>query len=849
MRTQVVWLTTVLLIGFIGLSPSHAQEVVNLLPNGGFETGFIGPYGIYGNGTIEVVTDCVGAAVPEGPVEGQYCLHVMVPAAGVNDWDVGMSDGSYTFEKGKKYTFSAFLKCKSGTLQFRMKPERGANPYEGYGDSVFTMTEEWQEFSVTTAVFTADVTSASPTFHFAFAAGNFWIDGVRLYEGDYVPQGSSLFGIPTNLGSTVNSAYWEASPSISADGLALFFDSDRPVGSGERDLYVTTRATKDDDWDRPVNLGQSVNTSFYDGQPGISADGRSLYFSSDRPGGFDNQDLWVTTRPTTNDEWDTPVNLGATVNSSAHDTEPSISTDGLTLFFDSDRPGGYGSWDIWMVTRASTDDHWRTPVPLPPPVNSVFSDVEPSISVDGRTLYFCSNRPGGYGTFDLWVATQETTDDEWGTPINLGPTVNTIYHDWGPSISADGSMLYFTAEHVRNLCQNDYDLWQVSLEVPGLTVPGTACIFFAGQDGASLETGYPPDPIGLGDHGNFHNDTVLTANSMPPSIEVYGGGKLSISAVGVWNRYADIYSGTGPDGSGFYDDTHDEYVYLGGISRVIAPVNTLVGVFLTDDPPDPAAMPVSLTLGDDMTTPQLQQAFAIGSSLESITVPEGATRLFFGHNDGYEWNNNIGSVEVTIDFNPPFDLEPPDDPDTSDGFDLYLDYIAPNIINSSRFDNGILDYYCQDNPASGNYCIHWAGVGQYSTISFRFVPVKDLSVLMDEGYVIDFWVRCNSPDARIGIRFIDTKTNDPTDHPWRMLYIVNRSVAAWDGRWNHLQIPLNDFFEHGSWDNDRWYGPIGAFDWTATEYFEIVAEYHDLTGIHFYFDDIHVVDPSLAGQP
>jgi hypothetical protein len=154
----------------------------NLLPNGGFETGVIDPYGIYGPGTSEVVTDCVGAAVPEGPVEGQYCLHVMVPEAGVNDWDVGMSDGSYTFEQGKKYTFSAFLKCNSGTLQIRLKPEHAGGSYEGYGDQVFTMTEEWQEYSVTTPVFTESVTPTSPTFHFAFAPGDFWIDDVKLYE-------------------------------------------------------------------------------------------------------------------------------------------------------------------------------------------------------------------------------------------------------------------------------------------------------------------------------------------------------------------------------------------------------------------------------------------------------------------------------------------------------------------------------------------------------------------------------------------------------------------------------------------------------------------------------------------
>jgi len=187
MRTRVVWLTAFFLIGFIVFGPSHAQdEIENILANGGFEDGVIVTYGTYGDATSEVVTECVDAAVPEGPIERQYCLHIMVPAAGANNWDSGMSDGSYTFQNGKKYTFSAFLKCKSGTLQIRLKPERAEDPYEGYSDQVFTMTDTWQEFSVTTSVFTADVTPASATFHFAFAAGDFWVDGVRLYEGDYV---------------------------------------------------------------------------------------------------------------------------------------------------------------------------------------------------------------------------------------------------------------------------------------------------------------------------------------------------------------------------------------------------------------------------------------------------------------------------------------------------------------------------------------------------------------------------------------------------------------------------------------------------------------------------------------
>ena len=218
-----------------------------------------------------------------------------------------------------------------------------------------------------------------------------------------------------------------------------------------------------------------------------------------------------------------------------------------------------------------------------------------------------------------------------------------------------------------------------------------------------------------------------------------------------------------------------------------------------------------------------------------------------GTNDLFDYDLNIPLVEA-LGLNAP----PQQDfilmPDVNE-FDIYLDYVAPKIIESSYITKGILDYYSEDNPASGDYCIHWTGAGQYNSIAFRFSPVKDLSVLVDRGFAIDFWVRCDIPNAMIGIRFLDTKTDDQNDHPWRMLYTIDRNAAVWDGRWNHLQIPLDAFSEQGSWDNDRWYGPVGAFDWTATERFEIVSEFSDLAGIHFYFDDIRVVNPNPPGRP
>jgi len=154
----------------------------NILANGGFEDGVVEPWGTYGDVTTEVVQELVGAAVPEAPIEGGSALHVVVAAAGANFWDSGLQHAGHVFEAGKQYTLSAFLKCSQGTLDINFKPEIGEDPWTGYGSQAFTMTEEWTEFSVTTPVFDADVSPATITFHIAYAAADFWIDGVRFVE-------------------------------------------------------------------------------------------------------------------------------------------------------------------------------------------------------------------------------------------------------------------------------------------------------------------------------------------------------------------------------------------------------------------------------------------------------------------------------------------------------------------------------------------------------------------------------------------------------------------------------------------------------------------------------------------
>ena len=183
MRSRVVWLIVILLVGF---GPVYAQDVENLLANGGFEDGVVAPWGTYGGVTSEVVEGLVGVNVLEPPIEGQYCLHLQVAAAGANFWDSGLQHAGHTFETGKKYTLSAWFKVSEGELNVNFKPELAQDPWTGYGAQAYTMTEEWQEFSVTTPVFTEDVNPATITFHIGYEASEFWVDGVRFYEGDYV---------------------------------------------------------------------------------------------------------------------------------------------------------------------------------------------------------------------------------------------------------------------------------------------------------------------------------------------------------------------------------------------------------------------------------------------------------------------------------------------------------------------------------------------------------------------------------------------------------------------------------------------------------------------------------------
>lgn len=289
-----------------------------------------------------------------------------------------------------------------------------------------------------------------------------------ILANDSYAETKLKFGIPTNLGSVINSTANDASICFSPDGLELYFGSDRSSGQGNFDIWLTTRPTPTDAWGWPVNLGPPINTSAVDSAPCLSADGLELYFASDRPGGSGSIDLWVTTRTTLQSSWSTPANLGTTVNTWADECFPVMSSDGLELYFSEytvPHPSGYGGGDIWVVKRASVQEPWGIAENLGPTVNTSLPEMASQISADGLHLYFNSSGHPGYGVEDTWVTTRISHSDPWGEPVNLGPSVNSTAWDAGPVFSPDGSKLYFSSNRYGSYGNGSYDIWQVSVSV------------------------------------------------------------------------------------------------------------------------------------------------------------------------------------------------------------------------------------------------------------------------------------------------------------------------------------------------------------------------------------------------
>jgi len=252
-----------------------------------------------------------------------------------------------------------------------------------------------------------------------------------------------------NLGPAVNSAAIDGGPAISKHGLSLFFGSTRPGGVGLNDIWVTQRARVTHPWGPPINLGPPINTAAIDQVPFLSRDEHWMFFNSNRPGGFGLNDLWVSYRTHVHDNfgWQTPVNLGPQVNTAWIDQGASyFENDNFgvpLLFFGSNRPGGMGASDIYVSARLPDGSFGAAQ--LVKELSSPFQELRPVIRFDGLEMFLFSDRPGTLGDYDLWVSTRRSVFDSWTPPVNLGAPLNSIRADQQAYIASDRRTLYFAS--------------------------------------------------------------------------------------------------------------------------------------------------------------------------------------------------------------------------------------------------------------------------------------------------------------------------------------------------------------------------------------------------------------------
>lgn len=252
---------------------------------------------------------------------------------------------------------------------------------------------------------------------------------------------------PQNLGPNVNTANGEYWPGLTLDGKYFYFTRMMSRNSGHYEDFYRSEI-KDSVFGPSVRMPEPVNTAGNEGTISITADGKTIFFSAkDRvnemgmPLGIGEFDIYYSGYYM--GQWSKPVNLGQPINSDRWDAQPSISPDGLTLYFSSDRPGGFGGADIWMSTFK--DGRFQTPVNLGPEVNTPGEEQSPFIHYDNLTLYFSSNGHPGIGGGDIFVC-RKGADGKFGNRMNIGYPINSEKDELGLIVDRLGKFGYLSSE-------------------------------------------------------------------------------------------------------------------------------------------------------------------------------------------------------------------------------------------------------------------------------------------------------------------------------------------------------------------------------------------------------------------
>lgn len=257
---------------------------------------------------------------------------------------------------------------------------------------------------------------------------------------------------PVNMGPAINTEVSEYFPTITVDGSMLIFTRrlERPGSiQGQRnyadfneDLYMSFK--KDGEWTTAINAGPQINTESMEGASTLSADGNLLIFVSDRPGGYGTEDLYYSFR--VGNEWSRPRNMGAPINTRNWESQPCLASDGKTLYFVRGiiAAGQVKNSDIY-ITALDDSGHWSIPVRLSDTINTPGKEECPFIAADNQTLYFASDGHPGFGGTDLFMS-RRLPNGRWGIPVNLGYPINTQKNETGIMVDPNGKVAYFSSD-------------------------------------------------------------------------------------------------------------------------------------------------------------------------------------------------------------------------------------------------------------------------------------------------------------------------------------------------------------------------------------------------------------------
>jgi outer membrane protein OmpA-like peptidoglycan-associated protein/tetratricopeptide (TPR) repeat protein len=265
---------------------------------------------------------------------------------------------------------------------------------------------------------------------------------------------------PIDLGSNINTKFDEYWPSISADGEMMVFtrlipkneNNPKVFGNRQEDLFYSV--FKDNQWQKAEPFGNPINTSDNEGAQFITSDGKKMYFTAcNRADGKGKCDIYVSEK--LEKGWSVPVNMGEPINSAYSEKQPSLSSDGNELYFASNRPGGKGNLDIWVSTL-DEKGKWSKPVNLGDSINTPEDEQAPFIHPDNHTLYFASNGWPGMGGNDLFFS-RRINNMDWSSPKNLGYPINTYADEVGIIVNTKGDRAYFASNREASKGRDIYE--------------------------------------------------------------------------------------------------------------------------------------------------------------------------------------------------------------------------------------------------------------------------------------------------------------------------------------------------------------------------------------------------------